>query len=202
MKKLDCHKSFELVMKDLSFNGKLPAGLDTTSPKLATYLSQTNHQFNKYIHNKVDKTWVLSPLEFPLFSGNFYFYVPKSWDEVRVPVEGNCASFFENGIQRQTIFLLDIESWRQGIDTFLKESNVLGYATFNFGHVAYNNLTFVTEPKNSTAPYWVWSAFTAGDWIVLMKGDADSPEMLNTQLVSLINSCPWLTWLKSAMACG
>jgi hypothetical protein len=188
----------DLLRSWVGGRGAPEGGVEGASPALAAALSTSpaDLTFDAFFHSAREPGWGWQQLTFPEFSeGPFLLYVPEGWQPVQhAPGSGGVRD--ENGEVRQTIFLMPIEGWGRGLEGFLEKNEVVGFA---FHPLFEHFLQWVLVTAGETT-HWVWGAYSAGDWLVLIKADAPDPESLRQQLVSLVNTCPWYGWIDAAQA--
>ena len=60
----------------------------------------------------------------------------------------------------------------------------------------YHQWVFVTEAAGAVPV--CTGAYSAGDWMVVVQGEAEGPDALRQQLTALVNSNPWQGWITAA----
>ena len=152
--------------------------------------------FDNYFHDDEVTDWLWRTCEFDeIFQGNFFLYLPKAWAEIRQ--RKNAANVLEGQMIRQSLLILDKEHWLQSLPEFLEESRIEGFAYYPLFKPDYDQWLICTRDE-TTDKDWLYGFYCAGDWVFITKADAKGNDVLETQLISLLNSNPWYGWLNHA----
>jgi hypothetical protein len=188
------------------FSRALLKWLDSAEPDLPAQESCTSEfaallgyeprdfTFDLFFLPEVEKNWEWRHIVFPVFSRGFFcFCVPRAWN-VTNQMEYLANIGTEEKVH-QTIFLMNTARWDENMREFVKKENVVGFAYYPLFRNTYHKWLFAVF-KNGV--YWLWHVSGTKEYVVLQKADGNDRESLTVQLISLLNSNPWLGWIEAA----
>jgi hypothetical protein len=195
------HALFQTLISDWLARGRAPtSAMEGIAPGLARFLNTTPEEFSfdSLFQGGGEAGWEWKAVRFPeMFDGPFMMRLPAAWSDIRQ--KGADASVRDAVAARQSLHLVSKERWRSSMSSFLEGGDITGFAFYPLHPPYYLQWLFVVG-DGSSGPAWAWSAYSAGDSILLVKGDAvDGPE-LKVHLASLVNSNPWHGWIEAARA--
>lgn len=190
----------KLIFQWLTTEAAPEAPVEGVTPGLAAKLGGEPRAitFDAFLHPEAQPGWRWLGLAFDaVFDGQFYFYAPEAW------VEGErqgqqIATLAEPPMARQKIILSPKPFWREHLQGVLAAATVTGFAYYPRHRPHYHQWVFVTE-ADGAAPVCT-GAYSAGDWVVVVQGEAAGPDALRQQLTALVNSNPWHGWIAAARA--
>lgn len=194
--------AFEAVFFSWLENGQTPPAeaLEGITPAFG-YLAgklPAEFTFDAYFHAEPQAGWVWVAIEFnEIFDGRFYLYWPSAWAVTEQQTALAVAA--EEGEPRQNIFLAQRHHWQPRIREHLAKQQLLAFAYSPMLWPNYSHWLMVlsTKQPNTVA---ITSAFSSGEWLVVIEGLVTSADELNQQLTARLNSNPWYGWIQAAIA--
>lgn len=200
------HNLFSELILPWAQSGAAPAqGMDGTTPEFLAWLEmEADEQGSPFdVLARVEKSqWHWCEVRFDGFDGPFFFYAPRLW--MRVEHHGRQAllgrpKMAGHPLHRcQSIFLMPRADWAPALSRLLESHRV---TAFYFEPLApgYCQWLFATAPKAKNPPF-LWSAWGAGDTVVVSQGEAWTPEQGRQQISSMLLSSPWQGWIEAGRA--
>jgi len=193
------HHLFKDLLTQWLESGVVPrSSMEGIAPEFAQRMAIQPEEplFDSLLHMSEVLGWKCQPVEFnDMFDGPLFFYVPTTWSEIRQ--NGPAATFGDTATTQQSLFLIQKSQWQPRMSRFFEESSVVAFAYNLLYPPHYYQWIFVVGTEETT-PMWTFAAYSAGDWLVVVKGNASSASTLKEQLTSLINSNPWYGWIEAA----
>lgn len=194
------HNLFASLMLPWLGGGAAPGqGMEGASPEFAGWLGQSVEQVSFDALAQVEQGgWGWSEVRFEDdFDGPFFFYTPRSWSQAKH--RGRQATLGEPERVRQSIQLCSRSAWAPALERYLGSHRI---TAFDFAPLLlphYCRWLFATAP-DAEHPPWMWCAWSAGDWIVLARGDAPTLGQGREQIASMLLSAPWHGWIEAVRA--
>ncbi len=148
--------------------------------------------FDSFVHSSQTPEWTLKPIDFgSQLESALFIYLPTPWSEFE-KLE-NAIQVSDNGVVRQTIYLLDKTTWRNDLSKFFQQGEVSAFVYYLIQPPAFHQWICCIEQDQRV---WVFAVYSTEDKILVTKADASDKGLLETQLISLINSNPWYGFVK------
>ncbi len=189
------HSYFQQMFEDWVANGRFPEStVEACTPAMASKLGVPSEKFtfDSFVHSSQTPEWTLKPIDFgSQLESALFIYLPTPWSEFE-KLE-NAIQVSDNGAVRQTIYLLDKTTWRNDLSKFFQQGEVSAFVYYLIQPPAFHQWICCIEQDQRV---WVFAVYSTEDKILVTKADASDKGLLETQLISLINSNPWYGFVK------
>lgn len=170
--------------------------VEATAPALRELLGAGMElSFDDFQHKHyVRPDWGFLQYAPPEFPAPFELYIPTTWrieptDEPLVAVVRD-----GDGRRQQVVQIATRKLFPDAVGSALGARQLLGFEVGrDFGQ--FIRWRFVAETEQG---YEVWSIFSAGEFAVVILGEATGVDDLKRQLVASANSIPWHHWIEAA----
>ncbi len=190
------HTYFQQIFEDWVDNGRFPeATVEACTPTLASKLGMPAEKFSfdSFVHSSQTPEWTLKPLDFGTdLEGSLFIYLPATWSGFEKL--DNAIQVSDSGFVRQTIYLLDKNSWRESLPDFFKQGEVSAFVYYLIQPPNFHQWICCVEQDQRV---WVYGFYSTEDKLLVTKADASDKALLEIQLISLINSNPFYGFVKT-----
>lgn len=174
--------------------------IEAASPAFTNLLGQqpADFTFDAYQHSEPHADWALASVAFnEIFDGRFYFYWPSQWAVTEQKMA--MAEVADSEGHQQNIFLAQRHHWQPRIREHLTHQKLLAftYTPLLWPNYVHWVIVLSTNRPNTVA---LATAFSSGEWLVVLESVAASAEEIKRQLTVHLNSNPWYGWIQAAKA--
>lgn len=193
----EVHSVFKEHILNWAQRGAAPDGpLEMSAPTFIEKLGVDPKQFSfkTYAQETDSSSWEQTPLEFPeVLEGTMYMFIPGRWyGELK---QRNLAQIFEGKRARQSLILASKDEWKDTLHHFFEIGQVASFAYYPIQPPYYDQWIACVDLQDRI---WLYTFYGAGEWVLVLKGDAGGRNTLKYQVTSSVHSSPWYSWIASS----